>query len=692
MKKLFVTLISIALLSPAFAQLDRSVRPEPAASTALDFGEYEIYTLKNGMKIIVVENHKLPRVTASLIIDRQSLLEGEKAGYVSMTGELLRQGTTNRPKEQLDEEIDFIGARLSTGSSSIYVSGLSKYTEKLVDLLADVALNPAFPQDEFDKIKKQNLSSIENAKDSPDQLSTRLFGSTTYHLDHPYGELISEATINNVTLEDCKNYYNTYWAPNKAYIAIVGDVKPKKIKKLLKNAFKEWEMKEVPAHTYDAPAVPESNIVSIINRSNSAQTVLRIGNTIDLKPGSEDIVKIRLANQILGGGSIGRLFKNIREDKAYTYGAYSSYSDDEIIGQFSASASVRTEVTDSAVTEFLYEIDRMRNELVSEEDLQASKNFINGSFGRSLESPQTIANFALNIQRYNLADDYYENYLKRLNALSAEDVKAAANKYMKYGNLNITAVGKASDFGSKLEKFGEVKYYDFEGNETEAPSLPLPDGLTANTVIANYIKAIGGQENLNKVRDISITMNAEIAQLPPGMTATASIKRLRPNLMLSETSVSGMGVVQKQVFDGKTAKVSGMQGEQTLEGDDLEDMKESGIFFKESQYEKLGCSLELVAMEVLEGEKAYLVEVSKDGEVSHTEYYSAETGLKIAEAKTSENPMDGSQMTQMQNYSDYKEVNGVLFPHKTVISGMQKITLSVQDLKVNSGLKESDFK
>jgi zinc protease len=519
-------------------------------------------------------------------------------------------------------------------------------------------------------------------------LSSRLSNSSLYSLDHPYGELETEASINNITIEDCKSFYNENWSPNQAYIVVVGDIKAKKAKKLIKKYFGEWASKEVSTREYEMPAKPSKSVVNIINRNSSVQTVIRLANTIDLQPGSEDIVAVQLMNQILGGGSMGRLFQNIREDKAYTYGAYSQYDSDELVGSFSANASVRNEVTDSSVVEFIKEFKRLQTEKVSEQELQDAKNNIIGSFGRNLERPQTIASFALNIARYNLPEDYYKTYLQRLGAVSADDIMAASKKYINSDALIITAVGKAADIASKLEQFGEVKYYDFNGLETGAPSFPVPAGVTAESVISGYINAIGGQDNLAKVKDISIMMSASISGMP--MEATAKTLKKRPNLFLTEMNVVGFGTVQKVYFDGKKGESSGMQGSAVLEGDELEEIKNQGAFFGEAEYLSKGYELNLVAINMVEGEEAYTLEVDKNGEVQ-TEYYSVKTGLKLREEATTEGPQ--GEMTVSQDYSDYRAVEGVMLPFKINISqGAQKIEMITTEAKINSGLKKSDFK
>lgn len=689
MKKIF-SIVLIALFGlQSMAQLDRSVRPEPGPAPSLDFGKYKLYELDNGLKVIAVRNNKLPRVTMNLVIDRDPIYGGEKAGYESMTGSLLRQGTTNRPKAQLDEEIDFMGANLSTRSTGVFASGLSKYADKLMELLADVTLNPAFPQEEFDKLKKQTISGIESNKDDPSAIAGNIFGAKVYGKDHPYGEIQTVKSTESISVEDCKNYYNSYWMPNSAYLVIVGDIKPSKAKKLAKKYFGAWKRGEMPKNTYNAPTEPTGLEISMVNKESAVQSVIDLGNVIDLKPGAEDIVKVNVMNQILGAGSLGRLYLNIREDKGFTYGAYSSYDTDRLIGEFNAGASVRNDVTDSAIVEFMKEFQRIRTEPVTEAELQAAKNYINGSFGRSLERPQTIASFALNIERYGLPKDYYETYLTRLGNVTAEDVMAAANKYIKTNAMHITVVGKASEIADKLEAFGKVNYYDGEANPTSKPSMPVPEGITAQMVLDNYIKAKGGAENMNKVKDLKMTMDISIPGAPP--LVGIELKK-RPNYFMQELTIPSMGATaQKTVYDGKTGKISGMQGEQVLEGDDLENTKIEAMFDIELHYAEMGYTMELTKMAMVDGKKAFVMEVTSPKGDKSSHYFDEASGLKVKKESVEETPQ--GPISSSTTFSDYREVNGVMYPYSQKISaGPQKVSATITEIKVNSGLKKSDFK
>lgn len=689
MKKIFSILLTTLILgATAFAQVDRSKQPKAGPSPSLNFGEYKIYELKNGLKVIVVQNDKLPRVTMNLVIDRDRIFEGDKAGYVSLAGEMLRQGTLNRVKSDLDEEIDFMGANIGTSSSNVFASGLSKYSEKLMEILADVARNPSFPQAEFDKLKTQTISGIESNKDSPDAVASTVFNKVLYGANHPYGEDATVATAESVELNDCINYYKKYWMPNSAYLAIVGDIKPKTAKKLAKKYFGDWQPGTRPTNTFDTPQVPTTIEIAFSNKESAVQSVISLGNTIDLKPGDPDNIKLNLTNQILGVGSLGRLFQNIREDKGYTYGAYSDYDSDKLVGEFTASASVRNEVTDSAIVEFLNEFNRIRTEPVSDEELEGAKNFIIGSFGRSLESPQTIASFALNIERYGLPKDYYENYLNELGKLTKEDVMATAQKYIRPQNMVLTVVGKASDVADKLEKFGSIQYYDDEGNKTEKPSIPVPEGVTAQMVIDNYVKAIGGAENIKKIKDLVIKMEGEAVGMPFKLQATTMMKG--GNKINLTIEADGLGVVSQQIYDGSKGRMSAGPNSKDLEGQDLVDLSRQAYFDLELRYEELGYKLALSRMAMVNGEKAYVIELTDPEGNKSSDFYSEASGLKIKSESVSEGPQGPSTSTQM--YSDYRDVNGVKYPYVlNIVDGPQKLNFTVSEILMNKGIANSEF-
>ena len=683
-KNIITIVLTIGMLG-AFAQVDRSKLPEPATPRPINIGEYESFELKNGLKVFIIENHKLPRVSYNLLVDREAILEGDKVGYLSMAGQLMQRGTETRTKEQIDEEVDFIGASLFAGSTNVFASGLSKYSEKIMELMTDVAFNPTFPEEELEKIRKQTLSGLAQAKESPDAIAGNLNQALVFGTDHPYGEIQTEETTNNITAADLKAYHETYFKPNISYLAIVGDVDVKQMKKMVKTYFGSWEAGEVPTPSFEDPKAPEKTKVGIVNRSSSVQSVINIAYPVKLAVGSDDAIKVRVMNQILGGSFSGKLNMNLREDKGYTYGSRSSLSSDELISQFNANADVRNEVTDSAIVQMIYEMGQMRSGEITEEELDLAKNSIAGNFSQSLERPQTVANFALNTAIYNLPADYYNTYLQKVQAVTIDDVKATAEKYLKPENAYINVVGKASEVAESLKQFGELTYYDTYGNEVDPSLSKLPEGLTAEKVINNYLKAIGGKEKINSLNSVQMKMETSMM----GNTINIEATKMAPNKSIQEVKMGG-NVVQKQVFNGEVGASSGMGGSQKVEGDDAKDMAISSAIVEEVAMIENGITLTLTAVENIDGSDAYGVEVSMPSGKKSTRFYDSETGLLVRTTNVVEGPT-GS-MTLSTDYGDYQEFEGIKFPTMIIQPmGPQKMNIKVTEVVVNGDVDASKF-
>lgn len=465
MKKInLYILLTFLSISTLFAQVDRSQYPEPGPAPEINIGDAETFTLPNGLKVFVVENHKLPRITVSLVLDRDPVLEGSKKGYISMVGPLMMAGTNTLNKDQLDEAIDQIGARINVTSSSASATSLKKHQETLMKLFSEVLFNPGFPPAELDKIKKQVISGLATEKDDPKAIAAKVSRAVLYGKEHPYGEIANEETVSAISVADIQNYYNTYFKPNIGYLAIVGDINKKEAQALVKKYFSNWKKGTVPTHKWEPAKSPDGNKVILVDRPASVQSIVTLAYPVDLKFNSPERIQVSLLSSILGGGMTSRLFMNLRESKGYTYGAYSSIRPDRISGDFQADASVRTEVTDSAVFEFYEELKGMAANTITEDELEIAKANLTGSFGRSLENPATVASFALNTEIHGLPKDYYRNYLKNLNAVKITDLNTIAPKYMKPSNSYMIIVGNTSVFKEDIEQFGEVIYYTADGN------------------------------------------------------------------------------------------------------------------------------------------------------------------------------------------------------------------------------------
>ncbi|GAA4301639.1 hypothetical protein GCM10023143_03580 [Compostibacter hankyongensis] len=668
-------------------QPDRSHAPLPDPAPAVNIGTPDSFTLANGLKVFVVENHKLPTVTASLVLKLDPVLEKDKVGYVSMAGSLMRRGTTTRSKAELDEAIDFLGGQVRTGSRSASCSGLQKNFEQIFALMADVVLHPSFPAGELEKIRRQTLSGLASAKDDPESMLSNVAAVVTYGADHPYGEVETEATVKKITVPDIRGYYETYWKPNVAYMALVGDITRDSAEALVRRYFSSWKRGSVPRHTYPLPQKPGKALIALVDRPASVQTNIEIINPVMLKPGEAVNFPAALMNAVLGGGSSGWLFQDLREKYGYTYGAYSSLSVDPVIGAFSASGDVRTAVTDSSLARFMYELNRIRDKTVSPALLDSVKNTVSGNFALSLESPARIAQFAIDVAMYDMPADYYRDYLKSIAAVTPAAVQAAARRFVTPDRIHLVMVGNASEFAGKLAAFGPVQYYDGEGNKVAPPlKKQAPAGMTASAVIKKYLEAVGGEEKLSGIKDVHIMSGAEVM----GQTLKMEQKYLLPDHFFMNMSMAGHSVSQT-IVNGDSAGMWQMGQPLPVDDKTKAGLKARAQPFPELTYGNGKYDLRLKGIETVDGKAVYALEITDPSGEKHSAYYDTSTGLKLRETSPPRKTPQG-EMVQTADLRDYREVEGIKIPYETIVdAGGQKIDIRVQEVKFNSGLQPGDF-
>ncbi len=680
MKK-FALGILVMLLATGitFAQVDRSKLPASGPAPEIKIGEAETFTLANGLKVFVVKNTKLPRVSFTLVFDRDPILEGDKAGLTTFIGDMMMGGTKNRTKDQLDQEIDFIGASLSASATSVSVSSLKKHQGKVLELMADVLFNPVFPEAELEKLKKQSLTGLATTKDDPQAISSRLSNAVLYGKNHPYGESQTEQTTKNITLDDVKGYYQTYFKPNIAYLAIVGDIEKAEAQRVVNQYFGAWKKGVVPTFTYPMPVRAAKQAVALVDRSSSVQSVINVTQPVAMKIGDADYISSRLLNQILGGGSASRLFMNLREDKGFTYGAYSSIDADKLVGNISASASVRSEVTDSAVYEFVYEIKNLVEKGVTQEELDKAKAELAGSFGRSLEQPGTVATFALNTARYNLPKDYYATYLQKLNAYTVADINATAKRLIEPDKFIITTVGNGAEIKEKLAQFGEVVEYDIMGEP--AKQLVAEADMTAEKVLENYLNAIGGADKVAAIQTAKISMDANVM----GTALTIAFVYDSQNGRYGQKTSIGGNVMQKTTLANGKGSMSVQGNLREMTPEQLAEAQLNSYLFPEAVYKANGYTATLDGLKDVDGKPAYKVVIATASGAKLINYYAQDSGLKIKY----ENPASGDTF-----YGDYQPTNGVLLPMSWTIKSPQipvPLEAKVTSLKVNVPVTDGDI-
>jgi hypothetical protein len=427
------------------------------------------------------------------------------------------------------------------------------------------------------------------------------------------------------------------------------------------------------------PVRAAKQAVALVDRSSSVQSVIDVTQPVAMKIGDADYISSRLLNQILGGGSASRLFMNLREDKGFTYGAYSSIDADKLVGTISASASVRSEVTDSAVYEFVYEIKNLVDKGVTQVELDKAKAELAGSFGRSLEQPGTVANFALNTARYNLPKDYYATYLQKLNSYTVADINATAKRLIEPDKFIITTVGNGAEIKAKLAQFGEVVEYDIMGEP--AKQLVADAAMTAEKVLENYLTAVGGADKVAAVTSAKISMDANVMGTPLTIAFVYDSQNGRYGQKLS---IAG-NVMQK------TSLVNG-KGSMSVQGNTIEmapaqlaEAQLNSYLFPEAIYKANGYTVSLDGLKDVDGKPAYKVIISAASGPKLINYYAQDSGLKIKY----ENPASGDTY-----YGDYQAKNGVLLPMSWTIKSPQipvPLEAKVTSLELNVPITDADI-
>ncbi len=681
MKKIIIVLSGLFLTLTMQAQ-DRT-QPKPGPSPVINIKKPQSFTLPNGLQVLIVENHKLPKVSFSLNIDNTPYAEGSKKGVSSLTSSLIGNGSMKISKDAFNEEIDFLGADLSFYASGASGSSLSKYSGRILELMADGALNPNFTQEEFDKEKDKLLENLKTQEKSVAAVAGRVQNVLAFGKDHPYGEFLSEETIKNVTLADVENNYNTNFVPENAYLVIIGDIKFKETKKAVEKLFGSWAKASAPSMKYTDPVNVQYSQINFVDMPNAVQSEISLQNTVNLKMTDPDYFATIVANQILGGDFNSYLNMNLREAHGWTYGARSSIGGSKYISTFRASTQVRNAVTDSAVVEFFKELKKIRTEKVTDEMLSNVKAGYVGKFVMQIEKPQTVAGYALRIKTQGLPEDFYENYIKNINAVTADDVLAVAKKYFLEDNIRVVIVGKGSEVLPGLEKLKiPMFYFDKFGAPSSKPVMKkaAPAGVTVKSVLDNYIKAIGGEKAVKGVKTIAMTGSTTIPQAPAPLTFTSKVDS--KGKMIVELAMGTMSLM-KQVVNEKEGYASQQGQKMKLEGEALAKAKAGAVPFEELTF-ATKTDLLLTGIEPINGSDAYAL---KNGDA--TLYYDVKTGLKVADSETQD--QGGKKVTMMTYYNDYRDVKGIKVPFNIIKNVGIELDIKIADVKINEGVSDADF-
>ena len=658
-------------------KIDINKMPTPGPTPVINIAQPKTFTLKNGMTVMVVENSKLPRVHISVSMDRPPYYEGEIAGVSGIMGDQLGNGTTTMSKDKYNARVDYLGANLNLSSGGASANTLSKYFPEILSMMADGMINPLWSAEEVENSKNRTIEGLKSEEKSADAIAGNVSGALIYGKNTALGEFETEESVKKITLADVKNLYNKYYGPDNAYMVIVGDVKFDQVKAMVEKNFNGWKKTNAKFDALPVAKNLTTTEINVVDVPNAVQSVVSVGNVTNLKMNDPQYFAARIANYILGGGGEARLFMNLREKNAFTYGAYSSLSTSKYAPSFSAQSSVRNEVTDKAIVEFMNELKGITSKKVTADELANAKAKLKGDFIRSLEQPATIASFALNLKTQNLPSDFYTNYLKSIDKVTLDDVEKAAKTVIMPGNSRILVVGKASDISEGLDKLGyPVKYYDRFANPVAKPTAQKVNAdITPATIANKYIEAIGGAAAVAKINSVTINATTKVQ----GMDMSMKMIQGKGGKMLQDVQMMGNSV-QKTVFDGKEGYIYGQGQKMPMPEEAKKAMMKDSEIFPELLFAK-SADYKVAGIEKFNEEDSYVVKGTDT-----TYYYSVKTGLKTGEVKTA----DGQSVPTM--YSNYKSVSGVMMPYMMKVNmGGMDIDLAVQSITVNQAT-DADFK
>jgi zinc protease len=426
--------------------------------------------LSNGVHVIVIEDHRAPEVFFQLGIDGAGGYYDPPPipGLASFTAALMREGTATKTSEQISEQLDRLAAavNVSAGPSSAFAtvsgSGLTNNLDTVLALMADVLMHPSFQQAEIDRYKARQRGLLMQSRAQPgflaqERLSQALFG------DHPLSRVAATpAALDALTRDALVEFHKAHYVPDRAFLAVAGDISLADAKAKAEAAFGGWQKNGAANQAQREPAPTAGSSISLVARPDSKQTNIRVGAQ-SIQRTNPDYDALTVANYVLGGGPTGRLFEHLREQKGYTYGAYSGFSATRVVGSWSASTDVRPEVTDPAFTDLMDEIRQMREVPLTDKELAIAKRALISSFALQLENPNGILNHYVESYIYKLSPDYWDKYPDRINGVTAADAQRVARKYWAPDRLQIVAVGDAAKVEPTLKKLGTVQVFDADG-------------------------------------------------------------------------------------------------------------------------------------------------------------------------------------------------------------------------------------
>lgn len=675
------------LCSPLSAQkVDLSKKPDPAPVREVPFPKYEEMTLKNGMKILVIEDHEQPTILFRMILTPGSVADGSKTGLASLTASLLTKGAGTRSALDIAKALDGIGANINTNASgdamTVSASGLKKHMGTILDLYKDVLTRPTFSSEELEKLRTQTIEGIRYEKSQPDELVQALARKVVYGESHPYAQKESEASLESITLDDVKTFHSTYFKPNNAYLAIVGDISSKEMRPLLEKAFADWKKGSVPTVTVP-PIKPMPMGVYFIERPASVQSAFVVTGPAEPR-NHPDYEKISVASDVIGSGFGGRLFRTLRETYSYTYTPFGFVTSAKTANRFVAGADVRNNVTDSAIIVTQRELKTLTQEPPSDESLNRLKRYTVGSFLMSFERTEVLATYLQQAYLYNIPVQRIKEFPKTIMAITPQQVQAMAAKYMNPEKLPIVVVG-SSEVLPKIEQFGTVYHYNLDIEPERVIAMETVD-MSADNLIEKHLKAIGGKSAIGNLKALKTTSKVTLKAGPQSISGTAVAIHKMPGKMTRNVDLTVMK--QQSWVDGAKAweATNGMPAEAKT-GKELEDARYNSYIVPLAALQELGYTAKVT------GKKgdAYILAITSQGGDEKTVYIDANSMLVTKIEATADTPQ--GTIPVVEEYKNYTDVAGVQLPAAitTTMGGGMMVIQMENAFEANPSVTDGEF-
>ncbi len=660
MKNLFIlsliTLFTVINMQ-AKDKVDLTQKPDALPAKDVNFPKYETATLKNGLKVFVIRDDQQPTIVFRIMINGGSAVEGNKTGIADLTAQILSKGAGSRSAFDIANALDGIGANVSVSAAGDYniVSGscLKKHLPLVLEITRDILTKPTFPEAEFPKLVSQMVAGIKQEKSRSSAVAAVISRIAMYGKDHPYSKKASEASLSQISVNDLKSYFSNYFLPNNASMSIIGDVDVKDIKADLEKYFADWKPGTI-ADLSVPKAEPMPIGVYFVKRPVATQSSVVVA-TPAVARNHPDYDVLNLSSSVIGAGFAGRLFRTLREQYSYTYTPFGYLTQAKYINRFACGADVRSNVTDSSVAVILEQLRLLAYEAPGDEELNRLKKYEVGQYLMSFASSEFVGSLIQNANFYGIDMKDVKNYHKKLQSFTPNQIQQTAAKYMNPQSAYIVVVGKPEVLTS-LEKFGKVYEFnmDYEPMTGENAKMEKVD-LSAEQLLAKYVKAIGGLEKINSITTLTKSSTVEFGMQGQNFPGTIVEKTKVGNKQYSSLNVQN--VLSTEVWaDGVNVWMKAQGSIAQAEGDDKDKILKDAVLFADSKLLENGNKCEVLGKQ----QNNILLKVVYKSGLESTYYFDADNYLIIK--KESVEMMGADAMPVTYTYSDFKEFNGMKMP------------------------------